>query len=301
MPVEEVTLTTRFKVDLTDIDEAVISEIQRLFAEYQEIVNELIKFATSKHITSFVELHHAKYRELRQRYPILPWRYIITACRHATRIYKSFMKLKELEMCGKDRPVFKGWTVWLDHRLFKLDVESWRASIMLHGRRWVTLRLFHGKYHDKFRGMKLGEAQLVLKKDSNLYMDVSFSQMVTLPEINTNAKIIAVDVNENVIVYGNDDFVERIKTNEGIIRTRYFLKRRKIQVKVRGKEPRARLLGKYDEREWWRVREIYYKAAKEIIGRALEVGATVIVMEDLELYKKDMGSEELNGRIHLVI
>jgi len=90
MPVEEVTLTTRFKVDLTDVDEAVISEIQRLFAEYQEIVNELIKFATSKHITSFVELHHAKYRELRQRYPILPGRYIITACRHATRIYKSF-------------------------------------------------------------------------------------------------------------------------------------------------------------------------------------------------------------------
>jgi len=34
------------------------------------------------------------------------------------------MKLKELEMCEKDRPVFKRWAVWLDHRLFKLDVES---------------------------------------------------------------------------------------------------------------------------------------------------------------------------------
>jgi len=59
-----------------------------------------------------------------------------------------------------------------------------------------------------------------------------------------------------------------------------------------------RLLKKYRGREWRRIREIYYKAAKEMIGRALEVGATVIVMEGLELYKRDLCSEELNGRLH---
>ena len=51
-------------------------------------------------------------------------------------------------------------------------------------------------------------------------------------------------------------------------------------------------------REWRRIREIYYKAAKKIISRALEIGATVIVMEDLEIHKEYMGSEELNGRLH---
>ncbi|MCF3652845.1 MAG: hypothetical protein L2C94_001510 [Aigarchaeota archaeon] len=102
------------------------------------------------------------------------------------------------------------------------------------------LRLFHGKYHDKFRWIKLDEAQLVLKRDSNLYMNVSFSQMVTLLEINANVKIIAVDVNENVIIYGNEDFIERFETNEGIIRTRYFLKRRRLQTKIRGKELRKK-------------------------------------------------------------
>jgi len=160
------------------------------------------------------------------------------------------------------------------------------------------LRLFHGKYHDRFKKMRMDEARLVLKEYGNLYLNVAFSRMVTLPEINANAKIIAVDVNENVIVYGSDDFVERFETNEEIIRTRYFLKRRKIQVKVRGKEPRARLLGKYDEREWRRVREIYYLVAREIISKALEIGATVIVMDDLEIHKRDLCSEELNGRIH---
>ncbi|MCF3653008.1 MAG: IS200/IS605 family accessory protein TnpB-related protein [Aigarchaeota archaeon] len=44
--------------------------------------------------------------------------------------------------------------------------------------------------------------------------------------------------------------------------------------------------------------EIYHKAAKKIISRALEIGATAIVMEDLMIHKKDPCSEELNGWIH---
>jgi len=61
------------------------------------------------------------------------------------------------------------------------------------------------------------------------------------------------------------------------------------------------LLEKYGGREWRRIREIYYRAAREIIGRALEVGATVIVMEDLKYLNKNkegVGSRELNGRLH---
>jgi len=298
MPVEEVTLTAKFKVDLTDVDESAISEIHRLFDEYKEIVNELLELATRNHITSFVELCHAKYHELRQKYPTLPSHYIVTACRHAASIYKPFMKFKKRGICEKDRPTFKGRAIWLDSHLFRLDVEGWRASIAVHGGRWITLRLLHGEYHERFRGMEHGEARLVLG-DDGLYLNVAFSRTVVLPEPDADARVIAVDVNENVIAYGNDDFVERFETYEGIIRTRYFLKRRRIKSKVRGRELQRRLLEKYRGREWNRVREICYKAAKEIIGRAKEIGATVIVMEDLRyLNNEDMGSEELNGRIH---
>jgi len=297
MPVEEVTLTARFKVDLTDVDESVISGIYRLFEEYKGIVNELLGLAVDKHITSFVELCHAKYHELRQRYPALPSKYIVTACRHAASIYKSFMKLKRLGMCEKDKPTFRGRAIWLHGQVFRLDVEGWRASIAIHGGRWITLRLLHGEYHERFRGMEHGEAQLALRNDG-LYLNVAFSRTVALPEISPDARVIAVDVNENIIAYGNNDFVERFETNEGIIRTRYFLKRRRIQTKIRSRELRGRLLAKYGRREQNRIREIYYKAVKEIIGRAKETGTTVIVMEDLEIHKEDMGSEELNGRMH---
>ena len=119
-----------------------------------------------------------------------------------------------------------------------------------------------------------------------------------MPEVSADAKVIAVDVNENAIVYGNNDFVGRFETKEGIIRTQYFLKRRRIQSKIRGRGLRARLLGKYRGREWRRIRKIYNRAAKEIINKAKEVGATIIVMEGLSVHKEDKGSRELNGRIH---
>jgi len=298
MPIEKVTLTVKFKVDLTDVDESAISEICRLFEEYKEIMNELLSLAVDRYITSFVELYHAKYHELRQRYPTLPSHYVVNACRHAASIYKSLVERRRLGMCERDRrPTFKGRAIWLDSHLFRLDAEGWRASIAVHGGRWITLRLLHGKYHNKFKGMEHGEARLVLR-DDGLYLNVSFSQTVVLPEPDADARVVAVDVNENVIVYGNDDFVERIETNEGIIRTRYFLKRRRIQSKIRGRELQRRLLAKYRGRERNRIREVYYRAAKEIIGRAKEAGAAVIVMEDLKIHGRDMGSEELNGRIH---
>ncbi len=297
MPVEEIRLTARFKVDFTDADEATISEIHRLFAKYKKIVNELMEYAHLHRATSFIALYRAKYRELRQRYPTLSPRYIATACRLAASTYKSFIEMKKMGRCKRERPAFKGQVIWLHKRLFKLDIEGWKVSIAVHRGRWVTLRLLRGKYHDKFRDMKLGEGRLVLK-DGNLYLNVAFRRAVALPEVSANDKVVAVDVNENAIVYGNDDFIERFETNEGIIRTRYFLKRRRIQSRIRGRGLRARLLGKYRGREWRRIKEIYYKAVKRIIDKANGIGATVIVMEDLEVYKEDLGSRELNGRIH---
>ncbi|MCL7394308.1 MAG: RNA-guided endonuclease TnpB family protein [Thaumarchaeota archaeon] len=299
MPVEEIKLTARFKVDLTDVDEATISEIHRLFKEYRRIVNELIEYAHSHGATSPRRLWYAKYRELRQRYPTLPSHYIHTACQLTAGIYKSFIEMKKLGMCEKERPIFKGRTIWLDRQLFRLDVEGWRASIAVHGGRWVALRLLHGRYHEKFKNMRLGEARLVLKDDGNLYLNVAFHQAVMLPEISADAKVIAVDVNENAIVYGNDDFIERFETNEGIIRTRYFLKRRRIQSRIRGKWLRARLLEKYRSREWRRIKEIYHKAVKRIIDKAKEADVKIIIMEDLKhLNRKNTGSKELNGRLH---
>ena len=301
MPVEKITLTASFKVDLTDVDEATISEIYRLFDEYREIVNELIEYAHLHKIINHIRLCHAKYHELRQKHPTLPSHYIVTACHHAASINLSFIKLKKLGIHKKNRkkiPTFRKRMILLDDHLFRLDTENWKASIALYNRRRITLKLLHGRHHDKFKGMKPGESCLVLKRDGNLYLDAAFTQTIMLPEISADAKIIAIDINENTITYGNNDFTEKLETNEGIIRTRYFLKYRKIQSKIRSKQLRRKLFEKYRGREQHRIREIYYKAAKKIINKAKETGATIIIMEDIKhLNRKNKGSKELNGRL----
>jgi putative transposase len=155
MPVEEIKLTASFRVDLTDIDEAAISEMHRLFKEYQRIMNELIEHAHSHRTTSFISLHHAKCRELRQRHPTLPSHYIDMACRHAASIYKSFIELKKMGVCEKEKPVFKRWTIWLDDHLFKLDVEGWRASSASMRRIWAPRSLME-EYIDGVIGVFSG-------------------------------------------------------------------------------------------------------------------------------------------------
>jgi hypothetical protein len=77
------------------------------------------------------------------------------------------------------------------------------------------LRLLHERYHDRFEEARPGEARLVLKEGGNLCSHIAFSQTVVLLEIGMDAKAIAIDVDDNVIVYGNSDFVERFETNEG--------------------------------------------------------------------------------------
>gem|GEM_PF-2922116 len=67
MPVEEIKLTASFKIDLADADEAAISEIHHLFAEYRKIVNELIEYSHSHGVTSPRRLWYAKYHEMRQK------------------------------------------------------------------------------------------------------------------------------------------------------------------------------------------------------------------------------------------
>lgn len=55
------------------------------------------------------------------------------------------------------------------------------------------------------------------------------------------------------------------ETKERVIRTAYFLKRRKIQSKIRCRRVKAKVLAKYRDREKNRVLDIYHKVAYKIV------------------------------------
>jgi putative transposase len=285
VPLETVKLTAGFKLK-GSIPES-------LFSMYGEVLNQLLDFACAKGITSFKRLKAEKYHEMRTKYPSLPSHYIYTACQMACSIYKSFRKLKKRGLAKAERPFFKKQVIMLDDHLFSLNLERWEASIATeHGR--IRVKLLHGTYHEKFKGMKAGEAWIV-RKNNEFYLNVCFSKNVELMEQNNRA--IAVDINENNVAFGSTEGIENFKTKERAIRTAYFLKRRRIQLRLGSRG--EKLMKKYKERERKRIEDIYHKLAGKIVEKARKEDATTIVLERLKNIRRRIRySKAVNGRLH---
>ena len=282
---ETVKLTARFKLD-GEVDES-------LFETYRRIVNELLDYAHSKGITSFKRLRAEKYHELRERYSKLPSHCIYTACQIACSIYKSFRKLKRKGKAESDKPMFNKGVIMLDDHLFKLDLGNWVVRVSTPNGR-IGFKVLHGEYHEKFRDWKIGQAWLV-KKNDKIYLNVVFSKSV---EIRDYRDVMGVDVNENNVTTATSQGFIMFETKERVIRTAYFLKRRKIQSKIGCRRVKAKVLAKYRDRERNRVLDIYHKVTNKIVKIALKTNSSIALENLKEIRRKINCSKELNGRLH---
>jgi len=286
MPSETIKLTARFK--LKEAPEG----LDDLFSIYCEIVNFLITHAHENNITSFYRLKKETYKGLRREYPELPSHYLYTACQMATVIFKSFRKRKKKGK-AKGKPVFKKEVIMLDDHLFKLDLEKGTVKLSTPDGR-IQLEFYPAKYHEKFKTWKVGQAWLV-RTPKGVFLNVVFSKEV---EVGEPKAFVGVDLNENNVTISlpNGEFIQII-THEREVRTGYFVKRRKIQKKLKTGKRRKELLEKYGERERNRLTDLYHKLANKIVKLAEKYGG--IALEDLtEIRDSIRYSVEMNGRLH---
>jgi len=286
MPSETIKLTAKFKLKETP------KGLDDLFSVYREIVNYLITYAYEGNITSFKRLKKETYKELRKKYPQLPSHYLYTACQMATSIFKSYRKRKRKGKAN-GKPVFKKEAIMLDDHLFRLDLEKGVVKLSTPKGR-LNLKFYLAKYHEKFKEWKVGQAWLV-KTPKGVFINVVFSKEV---EIREPKAFVGVDLNENNVTLAlpNGEFVQII-THEREIRTGYFVKRRKIQKKIRAGKKREELLQKYGERERNRLNDLYHKIVNVIVEFAKRYGG--IALEDLtEIRDSIRYSAEMNGRLH---
>ena len=96
-------------------------------------------------------------------------------------------------------------------------------------------------------------------------------------------------------VFGSEDNITNIKTGERVIRTTYFLKRRKLQSNPRLNE--KPLLAKYKGREQRRINVIYHEIANQIIIEAKKAAVSTVVLENLSNMRRKRSSKALNGRL----
>ncbi|MDK2784076.1 MAG: hypothetical protein PWQ32_1665, partial [Thermococcaceae archaeon] len=231
MPSETIKLTAKFKLKNSP------EELNDLFSTYRGIVNFLISYAYENNVTSFYRLKKETYKNLREEHSELPSHYHYTATQMATMIYKSYRKRRKKGKAN-GKPVFKKEVIMLDDHLFKLDLEKRIVKLSTPKGR-VRLEFYPAKYHGKFKDWKIGQAWLV-RTQKGVFINVVFSREVEVREPKTFA---GVDLNENNVTLSlpNGEFVQII-THEKEIRTGYFVKRRKIQRKLRAGKKREELL-----------------------------------------------------------
>jgi len=108
---------------------------------------------------------------------------------------------------------------------------------------------------------------------------------------------VGVYLNENnVTLVLPHEFVQ-IKIHEKAIRTGYFVKRKRIQKKLRAGKKRKTLLKKYGEREKNRLRDLHHKVANKIV--AFVENYDGVALEDLTGIRDAIHySAEMNGRLN---
>ena len=181
----------------------------------------------------------------------------------------------------------------LDDHLFKLDLEAGVIKLSTPGGR-IQLEFYPAKYHERFKDWKVRQAWLV-KMPKGIFLNVVFSKEVEVSELKA---FVGVDLNENNVTLSlpNGEFVQII-THEREIRTGYYVKRRKIQKKLRAGRKRKELLEKYGQREKNKLNDLYHKLANKIVELAEKYGG--IALEDLtEIRDSIRCSAEMNGRLH---
>ncbi|MCE4623741.1 MAG: RNA-guided endonuclease TnpB family protein, partial [Caldisphaeraceae archaeon] len=243
-------------------------------------------------VTSLYRLKKETYNGLRREYPGLPSHYLYTACQMATTIYKSFRKRRKKGK-AKGKPVFKKEVIMLDDHLFELDLENRVIEISAPKGRLV-LEFYPSKHHEKFKDWKVGQAWLV-KNSKGVFINVVFSREV---EVGEPKAFVGVDLNENNVTLALPDgeFVQII-THEKEIRTGYYVKRRRIQKKLRAGKKRKGLLEKYGEREKKRLNDLHHKMTNKVVELAEKYGG--IALEDLTKIRNSIRySAEMNGRLH---
>ncbi|NJE09235.1 transposase [Thermococcus sp. M39] len=285
---DKVRLTTKLKlVNPPDFTE--------LFKIYRSMVNRLIKYALKHGDANFYRLKRENYHELRKKYPSMPSHYVHTACQLASAIMTDYFARKA-QGKAKKRPQFRANSILLDDHLFKVDFENNTVRLLTNNGP-VLLEFSPTKHLQKFLNgdWKLGQAFLV-KKDEDVFVNVVFTKDLKIREPKT---FVGVDLNENNVTLSlpNGEFVQII-THEREIRTGYFVKRRKIQKRLRAGKKRRELLAKYGKRERYRIIDIYHKIANKIVELAEKYNAGIALEDLTEIRDSIRYSAEMNGRLH---
>jgi len=263
-----------------------LAEVER---EYAQMLRELVDFAYANGIKSYVKLHAAKYREMRNKHPDLPSHYIVTAGRDAATRVKSFLAKKREGRAYTDKPQVKRVAVWLDAQLWKPEGRT--AVRVATKRGWVAIELRPHKHFWRYiNGGWALRSETRLKLDYRrriAYFYFTFEKPVKPYEPKC---YLPVDVNENNVTLLVGGVAYLLETDVRRITLGYERRRRRIQERSDGKladERRKRRVLKR-LREGKKKKDIKRKIANIVVQAAYQRRHAIVLEELGDKLAEDM-------------
>ena len=256
-------------------------------------------------LTSYRRLRQENYDYLREEYSDFPSHYIHTSAQIASGALKSYRRLLGMWKRGEikekpSKPVFKKLGILLDETTFSFRIEGDEIEFSLN---YFSERIkFKKRIHKHLRkylnqGYRISRQPILKPRKGKIYLLLPLKKDVNAKECRN---ILTVDVNLNNVTWFNSENrkIKQVLTFEQRIRTAYYLKYRRMQLKITKLEKRKRVYRKYKERHKNCIKDLYYKIANEIVDDS-ERTNSVIVIEDLSEIRNsiDYGSK-INGILH---
>ena len=239
-------------------------DIDELLNAFREMVNYAIKKGLEKGY-SLKKLHAECYQAFKSKYDFHTHIYP-QAYRVAQSIIKSWKSRK-----GKE-PVMRKRIVRVPKTIFEIDVECSVLILTIRPKERIEIPLELSDYHKEL--LSKGEVKEILLGERFVYIPIRVHVDLSEPK-----GFVAVDVNEDNVTYvASDGRAGKIHLGVKRLKETYHEKRKRVQVKVKGKE-RGELLRKYGLRERNRTKDILHKVTRFLVDK---FKGYAFILEDLK-------------------
>lgn len=278
--------TICLKLELTNEEVERLMQTQQAFADG---CNAIAYYARANRCWNQVALHQLSYYHIREKLPALGSQMVCNAIRKVCASYKV-LKIKK----SQDIPaiIFKeSGSIHYCARTFSLKGD--RLSLFtLSGRLQCSYKL--GTYQKEYLAQgKIKEGELVRKGKRwffNLVLDLAAK------EIKETGIFLGIDCGENNLAttsvgtfYGGGELRHK--------RDQFLARRKKLQ--SNGSRTAKKLLKKISGKEARCVKETNHRVSKSIIKEAVNLGAKIVVLEDLKhIRKRIKGNKRMRSRLH---
>jgi putative transposase len=267
-------------------------ELYNLLHTFRDLANFCLEKGLEKKITSRFRLIKETYQEAKKFG--LHTHYVLNACEVACSILKNYRRYKKAK-----KPEVKELFLKLDNQTYKLiEKDSLYLRIPFKPRNFLYIKLKYGEYQRRFledKTLKLGSVTALTSK---IILCFEKKQEIAEPESK-----VALDINERNVTSMNGSKA-KIYDLTKVLTTHYayYLKRKRIQKKVKNRKLRKELLKKYSGNEKRKVEWLLHNVSKRIVE---ENPNSEIIMENLKNIRQSINRKKLklnkyNNKMQLI-